>query len=168
MVRRGNGYLLALERDAVDACRFVAVSSERRGAFAEDGRDDGRVCVARKVGGEQPEALGGAVEQQDAARVDAVAVGDGRCREGLVRVGADVRRHLHAERGDGAVVLHRGLEVGDLVAAVRRRQHVLDPRLHPLQRALELSGLMTWIRLASMPSTPARSARRLCGAWWVA
>ena len=54
--------------------------------------------------------------------------------EGEDRIGADVRGHLHAQRGDGPVVFHRGLEVGDLGAPVRGGHHVLHPRLDPLER----------------------------------
>ena len=38
---------------------------------------------------------------------------------------------MHAKGGDGAVGLHRGLEVRDLRAAVGGRCHVLDARLRP-------------------------------------
>ena len=54
--------------------------------------------------------------------------------EGEDGVGADVGRHAHAKRGDRAVVLHRGFEVGDLGAPVGRRHHVLEARLDPPER----------------------------------
>ena len=55
------------------------------------------------------------------------------------RVGADVGEDVHPEGGDGAVPLDRRLHVGHVGAAVRRRHHVLDPRLDPPERqAVEL------------------------------
>ena len=50
------------------------------------------------------------------------------------RVGADVGHHVHPQRGDRAVGLHRGLQVGHLVAAVGGGDHVLDARLRPAHR----------------------------------
>ena len=55
-------------------------------------------------------------------------------------IGADVGRHLHAKRADGAVVLHRRLEVGDLGPTVGGGHHVLDARLHPLERQPVVAG----------------------------
>ena len=53
--------------------RRVPVGSERRGAFAEHGRDDRGAGRGRERGREQPEPFGGAVEQED-------AVGSTPCR----------------------------------------------------------------------------------------
>ena len=75
--------------------------------------------------------------------------------EGEDRIGADVRRHLHAQRGDGAVVLHRGLEVGDLGPPVRGGHHVLDARLDPLERHAV-------VRARGRPAPRPRGSSRTC------
>ncbi len=56
--------------------------------------------------------------------------------EGEDRIGADVRHHVHAHGGDGAVRLDGRLEVGHLRAPVGGGHHVLDARLRPAQRQL--------------------------------
>src|SRR3989454_1031590 len=60
--------------------------------------------------------------------------------EGEDRVGADVRRHVHAHGRDGAVGLHGRLQIGHLRPAVGGGDHVLDARLGPAQRQLVESG----------------------------
>ena len=55
-------------------------------------------------------------------------------------VGAEARVHGAAHRGDPAAIVHRHLQVGDLVPAVRGGEERLAALLDPLHRAAEGAG----------------------------
>ena len=120
--RTSSGVRPSSDRDHVDQALEVIGGFRPAGAAI---RGD-----ARRVG---EDAGGLEIDVGDLVDADAHHQGEvGDERED--RIGADVGGDPHAERRDGAVVLDGGLEVGDLGAPVRRRHHVLDPRLGPPER----------------------------------
>ncbi len=122
------------------------------GRQAEVGGDDVDEAL-EVVGGFRPPraAVGGhrgAVGEDTGGReVDVLDVVDADAHEerqlgneGEDRIGAHVRGHAHAERGDGAVPLHRRLQIRHLGAAVGGRGHVLVARLRPAHGDAEADG----------------------------
>ena len=74
------------------------------------------------------------------AREHAAVEGRRDARRDRRQDAAQVGVRLRLERRDRAVALRADLEVGDVVAAVRRGHVVLAPRLDPLDRPADLCG----------------------------